>query len=272
MRLSGFGREDRFVGSTKRARSAQGEESLDALDGEGHEVGDGGYFALDEGFGIADAGQQTVVAGCGERALADVVFGDEEAGSGGLGSVLGAVGEQGLQPGLDVGADVDDESGADVGVERGVEDLVGAVGGAVLGVELEAGEARGEAGFVAQGGGGVVVGMAALPVGEDHDAGAEAAQDSGDLEAIFLGVLDVAVGEVEGFAMGDAEDGGGVGGFGSALGGGATGSGLSAGEIEDAGAPAEGLLDQKGAAAGLLDVIAMCGDGKDIERTCMGRG
>ena len=60
-------------------------------------------------------------------------------------------------------------------------------------------------------------------------------------------------------------------GFGSALGGGATGAGFSAGEIEDAGAPAERLLDEEGAAAGLLDVIAMGGDGKDVERTWVGR-
>jgi hypothetical protein len=73
------------------------------------------------------------VAGGGEGALADVFFGDEEAGAGGLGSVLGAVGEEGLQTRFNVGGDVDDEGGADVGVERGVEDLVGAVGRAVFG-------------------------------------------------------------------------------------------------------------------------------------------
>ena len=43
------------------------------------------------------------MAGGGEGALADVVFGDEEAAAGGLGAVLGAVGEEGLQAGLDVG-------------------------------------------------------------------------------------------------------------------------------------------------------------------------
>jgi hypothetical protein len=246
--------------------------ALDALDGQGHQVGDAGYFALDEGLGVADAGEEAVVAGGGEGALADVVFGDEEAGSGGLGSVLGAVGEERLQARLDVGGDVDDEGGADVGVERGVEDLVGAVGGSVFGREIETGEAGGEAGLVAKRGGGVVVGVATLPVGEDHDARAEAAQDGGDLEAIFQGVLNVAVGEIEGLAMGDSEDCGRRVGFGSSLGCGAPCAGFSAGEIEDAGAPAEGLLDEEGAAAGLLDVIAMGGDGQDIERTCMGRG
>ena len=211
------------------------------------------------------------MAGGGEGALANVFFRDEEARAGGLGSVLRAIGEQGLQAGLDVGGDVDDEGGADVGVEGGVEDLVGAVGCAVLGGEIQTGKPGGEAGFVAQGGGGVVVGVAALPVGKDDYAGTEAAQDGGDLEAVFLVVLDVAVGEIESLAMGDAEDGGGGLGFGGSLGSGATGAGFSSGEIEDAGAPAEGLLDEEGAAAGLLDVIAMSCDGKDIERACMGR-
>ncbi len=194
------------------------------MDGERHEVGDAGYFALDEGFGVADAGEQAVVTGSGEGALTDVFLGDEEAGADGLRSVLRAVGEQGLQAGFDVGGDVDDEGGADVGVEGGVEDLVGAVRGANFGGKVEAGETGGEAGLVAKGGGGVVVGVAALPVGKDHDAGAQAAEDGCDFEAVFLGVLDVAVGEVESFAMGDAEDVGGGFGFGGALGGGATGA------------------------------------------------
>src|ERR1700679_87455 len=72
------------------------ERVLDALDGQGHQVGDAGDLALDEGLGIAHAGQQAVVAGGGEGALADVFFGDEKACSGGLRSVLRAVGQQGL--------------------------------------------------------------------------------------------------------------------------------------------------------------------------------
>ena len=204
------------------------------------------------------------MAGGGEGALADVFFGDEEAGAGCLLSVLGAVGEEGLEALLDEWGDVDDEGGADVGVERGVEDLVGAVGCmAAWGFDL--GEAADEAGFVAEGGGGVVVGVASLPVGEDDDSGAEAAEDGGDLEAVFEGVLDVAVGEVEGFAMGDVEDAGGGFGFGLALGGGATGAGLALGEVEDAGAPAFGVHGEEGASAGLLDVVTVRGYGEDVQ-------
>lgn len=61
--------------------------------------------------------------------------------------------------------------------------------------------------------------------------------------------------------MGDTEDTRGVVGLGLALGGGAPGSGLTAGEIEDARLPAEGVLDQEGAAAGLFYVVAVGGDG-----------
>ncbi len=129
----------------------------------------------------------------------------------------------------------------------------------------ELGEAGDEAGFVAQRGGGVVVGVAALPVGEDDDAGAEAAEDGGDLEAVGEGVLDVAVGEVESFAVGDIEDAGGGVGFGFALGGGAASAGLASREVEDAGAPAARVHDEERATAGLFYIVAVGGDGEDVD-------
>ncbi len=46
---------------------------------------------------------------------------------------------------------------------------------------------------------------------------------------------------------------------------GATRTGFAAREIENPGAPTQGLLDEQGAAAGLLDVIAMRSDGKDVD-------
>ncbi len=127
------------------------------------------------------------------------------------------------------------------------------------------GEAADEAGFVAEGGGGVVVGVAALPVGKDDDAGTETAEDGGDLEAVLEGVLDVAVGEVEGFAVGYVEDACGIVGFGFALSGCASRAGLALGEIEDAGAPASGVHCEQRAPAGLLDVITVRSYGEDIE-------
>ena len=47
--------------------------------------------------------------------------------------------------------------------------------------------------------------------------------------------------------------------------GGASGAGLALREVEDAGAPARALHGEEGAAAGLLDVVAMCGDGEDVD-------
>ena len=114
----------------------------------------------------------------GEGALADVFFGNEEASALWLRRVLGTVGEEGLEALLYEWRDVDYEGGADVSVERGVEDLEGAVWRVSAGC-FDFGEAADEAGLVAEGGGGVVVGMAALPVGKDDDAGAQAAEDGG---------------------------------------------------------------------------------------------
>jgi hypothetical protein len=112
--------------------------------------------------------------------------------------------------------------------------------------------------------------MAALPVRENHDARTKPAQHGGDLEAIFLGILHVAVRQIEGFAMGDAEDIRGGFRLGGSLFGGTPSASLAAREIEDARAPTQRLLDEKRPAAGLLDVIAMRSDGKDVEQTCFG--
>ena len=65
--------------------------------------------------------------------------------------------------------------------------------------------------------------------------------------------------------MDDAEDAGGFGGLGGALGGCAAGAGLALGEVEDAGSPAERLLDEEGSAAGLLDVVAVGCDGENVD-------
>jgi hypothetical protein len=69
-----------------------------------------------------------------------------------------------------------------------------------------------------------MVGVAALPVGKDDDARAETADDFGDFEAIFQGVLEGAIGEIKGFAVGDFEDCGGGSGLGFSFSSGAAGS------------------------------------------------
>jgi hypothetical protein len=236
-----------------------------------HDVVNKADFFLNERLGVADAGEQAVVARGGEGSLANLFFGDEEAGAVGLRAVLGAIGEEGLEALLDEWGDVDYEGGSDVGVETGVEDFEGAVGGCGwFGVcdcgGYNFGETADEAGFVAEGGGGVMVGMAALPVGQDDYARAETAEDGGDFEAVGEGVFYVAIGEVEGLAVGDVEDSRGGVGFGFAVGCGASSAGFALGEIEDGGAPAAGLHGEESAAAGLLDVVAVGGNGEEVGR------
>jgi len=104
-----------------------------------------------------------------------------------------------------------------------------------------------------------------LPVRKNDDAGTKAAEDCGELEAIGEGVLDVAIGKIEGFAVSDVEDARGCIRFSFAVGGGASCAGLALGEIEDAGAPATGMHGEKCATASLFDVVAVSGDGKDVD-------
>ena len=119
---------------------------------------------------------------------------------------------------------------------------------------------------------GLAIGIVGLPnVGKStlfnalSNAGAQAAKDGGYFEAVFQGVLDVAVREVEGFAVGYVEEAGCGVGFGFAVGGGAAGAGFALGEIKDAGAPASGVHGEESASAGLLDVVAVGGDGEDVD-------
>jgi len=59
---------------------------------------------------------------------------------------------------------------------------------------LEAGE---EAGFVAERGSVIVVGVACFPVGEDDGLRAKLAKDSGEAEFVLPGGLDVGIGNAE---------------------------------------------------------------------------
>ena len=67
---------------------------LEGLDGEEGEIVDEADFLLDEGLTVEDAGEEAVVAGFSEGALADLFFGDEEGAAGGLVGVLGLVGHE----------------------------------------------------------------------------------------------------------------------------------------------------------------------------------
>jgi hypothetical protein len=62
----------------------------------------------------------------------------------------------------------------------------------------------------------------------------------------------------------DAEDAGGCFGFRLPLDSGAAGAGFALCEVEDAGRPAERLLDEQSSSAGLLYVVAVRGYGEDV--------
>jgi hypothetical protein len=235
--------------------------------GKKHDVLHKAYFLLNEGFGVAHTRKQTVVARFGESSLANLFFGDEELAALRLRGILRAIGEKRLQALLDVGCDVDGEGRPHICVEAGVEDLKRAMRKVGFPGSLNFGKPADEAGLIAKRRGGVVVRVAALPVGQDDDAGAQAAENSCDLETVLVGVLDVAVRQVEGFAVGDVEDAGSGSSFGGTVCGSAAGAGFALREVENAGAPAASMHGKQSASAGLLDVIAVGGDGEDVDRT-----
>src|SRR5512133_2522049 len=106
--------------------------------------------------------------------------------------------------------------------------------------------------------------MAALPVGENHDAWFQGADHAGDFQAIVPGVLDTAVRDVESVTHTYFQDAGGFGSFAGAIVSGAARSHLAASEVENGGALAAfGGFEQR-AAAGLLNVVAVSGDGENI--------
>jgi hypothetical protein len=237
------------------------------LDGDEAEIFDEADFFLHEGFRIANSGEHAVITGEGEGTFADIFFGDEEGVAGGLVGILRAVGEERGEALLDVFGDVDDEGGADVGVEAGIEDFEGTPGSgwrAGSGWGFDLGKTGDEGGFVTEDSGGSVVRVTGQPVGHDENARAELPEDSGDLEFIFPARGDVAVGKIERFAPGDAEELGCGCGFAGAVLRGAAGAALAAGEIEDGGASAEGAHVKQSSAAGLLYVVAMGCEGEDI--------
>ena len=116
-----------------------------------------------------------------------------------------------------------------------------------------------------------MVGVARLPVGQNDDAGAEQAQDAHDFEAVFQGVFDRAVGQVESLPPAGAQQARGLRGFAGALFGAAAGSGLALGQVENGGAQAARGHAQQGSAAGLFHVVAVRGDGQNVGRWRIGQ-
>src|SRR3974390_194722 len=177
------------------------------------------YFFLEERLAVLHARQHAVEVRHGGNALADFGVGKEVFAAGGLVGELLCVGVDGFKLGFELGGDVHDKRGTNVVVESGVHDLERAerlmiaqamdfervhVGGG--GGMSEAAQSGEEAGLVTQRGASVVIGRSALPVGQDHRAWALLANHARDLDAVGVGVLDPAVGNVERLPPRDLQD------------------------------------------------------------------
>src|SRR5215472_6965453 len=107
--------------------------------------------------------------------------------------------------------------------------------------------------------------MEALPVGQYDDARPHLADHTSKFQAVLPCVLDPPVGNVEGPAPEDAQDASRVRGLTLAIFGGATRPHFTLGEIDDPGAVAEfGHLQQR-APTGLLDVVTVRRDRKNVQ-------
>ena len=206
----------------------------------------------------------------GEGAFPYFVLGDEQTRTSGLVAVLRPVGKQGGQPRFHVRGNVDHKGRAHISVQRGVEDLVRTVRWeqfrAAAG-KLKLAQARRKAGFVAQGGRGVVVRVSALPIGQKDHAWPQSPQNRGNFQAIGKRVLDCAVGQIECFAVCDPEHAGGCFGFPGALLRRASGPGFTLGQVKDCGLCAQRALHQQRAPASLFHVVAVGGDGENVYRS-----
>src|ERR1019366_7690148 len=108
--------------------------------------------------------------------------------------------------------------------------------------------------------------MAALPVRQDDHARALLANDAGNLNAVGVVVLNPAIRDVERFAPRHLQNARCVGRFAGARFGRAARSKLALREVKDAGACALRRHLQQRAAAGLLYIVAMRGNGEHVKR------
>src|SRR5579862_3314870 len=106
--------------------------------------------------------------------------------------------------------------------------------------------------------------MARLPVRQDEHARAQLAYDAGDLQPVLVGVFHPAIRNVERPPPADSQDSRGLAGFARAVFDAAACAHFALREVEDGGAiAAPGHLQQR-AAASLLHIVAMRGDGQDV--------
>ena len=117
-----------------------------------------------------------------------------------------------------------------------------------------------------------MIGVATLPERQDDHSRTKTPQNFRDLQASFVRVLEVAVGQVQRFAMSDMQDVAGFDRFRLTLCSGSAGPGLSPREVKDAGSPTSRLHHEQGATAGLFHVVAMGRNGEDIHSGRRRRG
>ncbi len=109
-----------------------------------------------------------------------------------------------------------------------------------------------------------MVRVPALPVGQDHHAGAQLTQHADDLQAVLPGVFHATVGQIERLTPAHFEDARSGVGLGGALRGRAAGAGFALRQVEDPGFQPERAHFEQRAAAGLLHIVTMGGDGEDV--------
>jgi hypothetical protein len=110
-----------------------------------------------------------------------------------------------------------------------------------------------------------VVGMARLPIRENQDSRTQLPYDTRDLGLIFDGVLDSTVGDVQCLPPANVQNASSFGSFAGPIFDGAASAHLALGEIKDGSAATALRHLQQGSATGLLDIIAMCRNGQDVD-------
>src|SRR5215471_1305802 len=247
---------------------------LDRFDRYRRHVFDQSDLFLNKRLPIFHAGHHAEIACHGGYAIPDLGVSREVAAARLLIRELRFVGVDGFEARLKLCGNVHHERRADVVVKRGVNDLEGAMrrlrargllARVTLRMQFEFAQPGKKASFVAECGAGVVVGMAAFPIGKNHHPRTLFADHAGDFQAILPGVFHAAIGNVQGLPESNLEDPGGVGGFTRAVFGGAARPHFALREVEDPGAQSALRHLEQSAAAGLLHVIAMSGNGQDIQ-------
>src|ERR1700722_2097220 len=117
-----------------------------------------------------------------------------------------------------------------------------------------------------------MIGMPSLPIRKNDHSRTRFANDAGHLQPILPGIFYAAVGKVERPSPADSKNLGGVICFAGAIFCGAPGPHFSLREIEDASAMPPSRGPQQRPAAGLLYVVAVWGNGQDVQRWVQWKG